>query len=343
MRKRAAILAFGAVLLILAAIGAFPLYLHYFRYPPAPARLLPQNASAYIYVDLRPIRRVAKIEPGAILSDPEVAAFSQATGIVPERDIDEVAFALLPGPPDEKGQPTFRSTEVFTGRFDLGRLRQFLERSGARVYHRDQPIYEIPREDRTVRVTILDEKTVAVSNTSGPETIVSVIDRDQHLGFPRSGAYRMNEGFKRVPFGAIAWGTVHIARKNEIGITAIPFLGSQLSLPPGAEVVGSARALSSLELRAETQLGSDRDAQKLSDQIATYLTLFRAVQITMGTGGADADAKQLFDSWRVERDGMKVILKADVPFSFVAKLARENQPPAQSRENANDGGNKAKP
>jgi hypothetical protein len=344
VRKRAVILATVATLLVLAAVGAFPLYLHYFRYPPAPARALPQNADAYIYVDLRPIRTVAGLAPGSLIPESDVLSFSAATGIIPERDIDEVAVAVFAGPKSPTGEATYRSAEVVTGRFDRSRLRAFLERAGQRISYRDYEVFEVPREDRTVRVTVLDDHSVAVSNLSGAQTINAMIDRSQHLGFPRSGPYRMNEAFKRVPFGAIAWGTVHIANRSESGFNELPMWGSRLSLPAGTEVIFSACVLSSLEFRAETLLGSQRDAEKLSDQIATYLTLFRAIELAMPTGGADPDAKKLFESLRIEREGMKVQVKAEVPFSFVAKLARENQlqPPAQRREDAENGQDKSK-
>jgi hypothetical protein len=94
-------------------------------------------------------------------------------------------------------------------------------------------------------------------------------------------------------------------------------------LPYNTEVTASARVLSSLELRAEAKLKDEAAAEKLAGEIGTYLTLFNAVQMSVGTKGADAEAKQLFENLKLERDGERVTVSAQVPLRFLQKLASD--------------------
>jgi hypothetical protein len=47
------------------------------------------------------------------------------------------------------------------------------------------------------------------------------------------------------------------------------------------------------------------------------------VQISVGTQGADADVKQLFDDLKLERNGERVIVSAEVPLRFLQELASQ--------------------
>jgi hypothetical protein len=328
VRRRAAIL---IVVLLLGVAAAIFVYFRHFRYLPLPARLLPEEATAYIYVDLKPIRAVTSVEPGSLFGDPEVAEFSRATGIVPERDIDEVAVAVKPFRTTPQGTE-YRSAEVFVGRFDAQKLAEYLKSKGRSVSYRDLEVFEIPREDRMVRVSIVDPKTVLVSNGEGYFSIRYMVDKFEHVGFPRGGPSRLRRNFRRVPIGSIAWAVYRAESPDPSAKLELP-AGLSLTLPRGTEVVASARALSSLQLRAEAETTRERTAKNVADQIATYLTLFRAIEISVGTGGADKDVKQVFDSIRVQQEGSRAIVTAEIPFAFLSKFARElKENPAQSRE-----------
>ena len=157
-----------AVLALLIAIVAGGIatiaYLRY-RQPPLAVRLLPDTAEAYIYVDLRPIRAVADLKPGTLVQDDEVAAFSRESGITPEHDLDEAAIGVLPAEQTASGTPDRRFAEIFAGSFDSGHLTDFLRKRATTVDRYDGvEIFVIPREDRTVRVSILDSRIVAVTN-----------------------------------------------------------------------------------------------------------------------------------------------------------------------------------
>jgi hypothetical protein len=132
----------------------------------------------------------------------------------------------------------------------------------------------------------------------------------------------VRRNFDRVPLGAITWAIVRMNSDPQHGELPLPG-GLNFRVPYNTEVVASVRVLSSLELRAEAKLKDEAAAEKLSNEIGTYLSLFKAVQVSLGTKGADADVKQLFENLKIERDKERVIVSAEVPLRFLQKLASE--------------------
>ena len=61
--------------------------------PPEVARLLPES-DAIVYVNLRPLRAVTHLDRVPVSRSEDYQRFVDATGIVPERDLDAAAFAL---------------------------------------------------------------------------------------------------------------------------------------------------------------------------------------------------------------------------------------------------------
>lgn len=315
--------------LLIALVGGSIATIAYLRYrqPPLTLRLLPDNAEAYIYADLRPIRAVADLKPGTLVQDDEVAAFSRETGITPEHDLEEAAIGVLPAEPVRSGNPGSgnpqrRFAEIFAGSFDSGRLADFLRKRATTVDRYDgTEIFLIPREDRTVRAAILDSRIVAVTNATSADPIQRIIDRF-HRRQPARAPEFVRRNFDHVPLGAIAWAIVRMNSDPQHGVLPLPG-DINVKLPYNTEVTASARVLSSLELRAEARLKDEAAAEKLSNEISTYLTLFKAVQISVGTQGADADVKQLFEDLKLERDRERVIVSAEVPLRFLQKLANQ--------------------
>jgi hypothetical protein len=313
------------VVLVAAGIATFA-YLRY-RQPSLALRLLPDNAEAYIYVDLRPIRTVTEIKPGTLVEDEEVRAFSRETGIVPEQDLEEAAIGVLPAEPVKSGAqgtnaPERRFAEIFAGNFDESKLIDFLRKRATTVDRYDGiEIFVIPREDRTVRVTVLDSRIVAVTNSASADPIQRIIDRFHRRQAARAPDF-VRRNFDRVPLGAIAWAIARMNSGPDQGVLPLPG-GIEFKVPYNTEVIASVRVLSSLELRAEAKLKDEAAAQRLSNEIGTYLTLFNAVEMAVGTKGADADVNQLFQNLKLERDKERVIVSAEVPLRFLQKLASE--------------------
>ena len=119
-----------AVLLVAAAV-AFVVVLRKHA-PPEPARLLP-GADGFFYINLKWIRRIdfaGQLPP--VPHDPEYEQFIQATGFQFERDLDQAAFAIhYPTSLSESkigGPPAPRFSEVFIGRIDGVKLRDYLHK-----------------------------------------------------------------------------------------------------------------------------------------------------------------------------------------------------------------------
>jgi hypothetical protein len=336
MPRRWKIAVFALLIAIVAGGVATIAFLRY-RQPPLAVRLLPGNAEAYIYVDLRPIRAVADLKPGTLVQDDDVAAFSRETGITPEHDLEEAAIGVLPAEPvrsgapgsgapasgaPASGAPERRFAEIFAGNLDAGKLADFLRKRATTVDRYDGlEIFVIPREERIVRVSILDGRTVAVTNSTAADPIQRIIDRF-HRRQPARAPDFVRRNFDHVPLGAIAWAIVRMNSDPQHGVLPLPG-DINVKLPYNTEVTASARVLSSLELRAEARLKDEDAAEKLSNEISTYLTLFKAVQISVGTQGADADVKQLFDDLKLERNRERVSVSAEVPLRFLQKLASQ--------------------
>src|SRR5271154_2322644 len=85
--------------------------------PPEVARLLPES-DAIVYLNLKPLRAATHFDRSPVARSPEYQRFVDATGIVPERDLDSVAFALhrMDNPNGPNGPVGY--SEVFEGRFD---------------------------------------------------------------------------------------------------------------------------------------------------------------------------------------------------------------------------------
>src|ERR1700683_4301572 len=75
--------------------------------PPEAARLLPE-CDAMVYVKLKTLRAATHFDSSPVARSPYFQQFVDATGIVPERDLDEVALSMhrVPTPlPHKHGDP----------------------------------------------------------------------------------------------------------------------------------------------------------------------------------------------------------------------------------------------
>src|ERR1700727_471647 len=112
--------------------------------PPEVARLLPEP-DAIVYANLKPLRAATHFDRSPINRSPEYQQFIDATGIVPERDLDSAAFALhrMDDPNGPNGPVGY--SEVFEGRFDGERLTQYLASiATARENYAGHDIFTIP-------------------------------------------------------------------------------------------------------------------------------------------------------------------------------------------------------
>src|SRR5579872_4057112 len=236
--------------------------------PPEPARLLP-GAEAFAYVDLKWVRRLDRLgQVPPVAHDPEYDEFICETGFQFERDLDEAAFAIhYAGTPAAPGRE-MRFTEVFTGRWNSGRVAQYLGKLARSVVdYRGVQIFDIPLEGRTLRVAMLGVGTVAVSNSDDPEVIRGIIDRSRKLASPFGGPALLRRYYKYVPLASLAWAIFNVDPVGSLpSRNALSFLFTK-----PATVVASARYLGHVNFRAEAFTGSPDEARRLTEQLGTFL------------------------------------------------------------------------
>lgn len=310
-----------AVLLI-AAVVALLVVLRKHA-PPEPARLLP-GADGFAYVNLEWIRRTNLTgQMPVVPHDPDYERFIQETGFQFERDLDHAAFAIhYPG--DSGGDRETRFSEIFVGKINGERLRAYLRNiSGSIDSFGSTEIYNIPLTGRTLRVAILGVDTVAASNNSDRDVIRGIITRSRKLASPFGGPALLRQYYKHVPLTSLAW---VIFRTHDSPDTAAAGAGltldSSLLFSKPAVIVGSARYLGSVHLKAEAFTGSEDEAQHVTEKAQTFLALLGSAETSVSSG-TDPDLKQLFGSLKIEKHKDRAVLTANVPVNFIRKLVAE--------------------
>ncbi len=298
IRRRLPIL-FGFLLVVAAVAAVVELRKHA---PPEAARLLP-GADAFVYIDLKWMRRaeIGSHLP-AVPHDPEYEQFIQATGFQFERDLQEGALAVHYASPQTGGETRF--SEVFVAKIDGDKLRAYLKTlaSSADPYH-SIDIYNIPLQNRTVRVAILGVDTVAASNHNDPGVIRGIIDRSRKLASPFGGPALLRQFYKHVPIASLAWG---IFRLNS---TSAPAASVPLPFSSPASVVTSVRYLGAVHFRAEA--------------FTTFLAIFRSAEVSVAGKTPDPDIRKALDSLKVEQKKDRAVLTATVPVELIRKMVAE--------------------
>src|SRR5271170_2489322 len=167
--------------------------------PPEVARLLPES-DAIVYANLKPLRVATHFDRTPVDRSPEFQQFIDATGIVPERDLDAAAFALhrMDNPNGPNGPVAY--SEVFEGRFDGARLARYLAgMATAREEYAGHTIFTIPIEGRQLRIAQLGYDTVAASNMPTTEQIHAMLDRYRAAASPFSGSSLLAARYRDVP------------------------------------------------------------------------------------------------------------------------------------------------
>ncbi len=335
MRKRTAYTLL-TVLLLLCALAA-ALYLRQ-KAPPEAARLLPES-DAIVFVNLRPLRAATHFDRNPI-SPASFQPFIDATGILPERDLDAVAIGLhrMPDPSGPNGPTAF--SLVMEGRFDRTRLTRYLESISARQEtYAGRIIYCIPSQGRTVRVALLGYDTIATSNTPTPEQIHSILDRQRAAASPFAGSSLLAARYADVPAFSAAWAIGHIglpftqnpAGSEGSGSSArITLMGLELPLPADTTFVASLGLSTSLPLhpgavalRIDQIAPSDADAAQSVSSLNGLLSLFRSIQSAQQPTPrtpADLAFRQFIDSIAIVQHHDRATLTATLPPDTLKRL-----------------------
>jgi hypothetical protein len=296
--------------------------------PPEAARLLPES-DAIVYANLKPLRAVTHFDRTQVTRSPDYQRFVDATGIVPERDLDAAAFALhrMDDPNGPNGPVGY--SEVFEGRFDGERLARYLATiATAKENYAGHDIYTITVGDgkvtRPLRVAQLGYDTIAASNMPTPEQIHSILDRHRAAASPFSGSSLLSARYRDVPAFSSAWAIGHIGLPfSDRGYISI--FGLQLPLPEDTTFVASLRYLGTLHLRIEQIAPTEDDAAQASATLTTLLGLVKSVQKTQmqmqPNTASDAPLLELMNSAKIEQHKDRAVLTANIPIDLVKKLA----------------------
>jgi len=331
-RTRRTLLIVAAVLVLLA----LAVFLRS-KAPPEAARLLPES-DGIIYINLKPIRSFfRKVKPPE--RDPDYEQFVDATGIDWERDLDQVAIGLhrMQDPNGPNGQVAY--SLVLVGRVTGTKLNAWLESHATRrESYAGKTIYDIPSEGRTVRVAQIGYDMLAISNTPTPEQIHSMIDRHRTAALPFAGSSLLAAHYHEVPLLSVAWGIGQIGLPfSDSG--AIRIFGFSLPLPPDSTIIASVApalpvpgSLGVLRMKVEEIAPTEQDAQSQAADLATLVTLARGLAAPLGDSTANHGLKELLRTAEVTQHRDHVVVTATLPASFLATLAKGEEPSATASE-----------
>ena len=331
MRRRRTWISLAIALAVLGAL-AVALFLRA-KAPPEAARLLPES-DAIVYMNLRPLRAATHFDQAQVARSPDLQRFIDQTGIVPERDLDAAAFALhrMTNPQGPNGPVAY--SEVFVGRFDGRRLRQYLSSiARSQETYAGQTIYTIPVEGRQLRVAQLGFDMVAASNTPTPEQIHSILDRSRASASGLSGSSLLAARYRDVPLFSQAWGVGRIglpfSRNGQIS-----FLGLQLPIAAESDLVASIRWTTALplhggsaELRVEQFVADPLDAERTVNALNALLSIVRGIASAQPPRNpADAALRQVLDSATLTHHGDRALLHASATLDQLKAILSAHDP-----------------
>jgi len=331
MRKRTYI----PLLIVVAVLAAFGIMLYLrAKAPPEAARLLPES-DAIIYIHLKQIRELTHFDQTPVHRSPDFQQFVDATGIVPERDLDSAAFALhrMPDPHGPNGPVAY--SEVFIGRFDGVRLARYLSGiSTGQESYAGHTIYTIPIEGRQLRVAILGYDTIAASNMPTTEQIHSMLDRSRASALATPGCSLLAARFHDVPLLSEAWGIGHIglpfAQAGHISLFGLDLpLSADTDLVASLRYNGAAHMLTggAVHLRVEEIAPDAASATHTVESLSTILNIFRSVanERPIRTD-ADTAFRALLDSIQLTQHNDRALLNATASIDQLKSLATAHNP-----------------
>jgi hypothetical protein len=336
MRRRTWI----SLVIALAVLGALAVALLLrAKAPPEAARLLPES-DALLYVNLKPLRAATHFDQTQVPHSPDLQRFIDATGIVPERDLDAAAFALhrMANPSGPNGPVAY--SEVFVGHFDGQRLAHYLAGiASSQENYAGQTIYTIPVEGRKLRVAQIAFDMVAASNMPTPEQIHSIVDRSRASAVSSPGSSLLAARFHDVPLLSQAWGIGRIglpfAQNGHIS-----FLGLQLPLTAESDFVASLRWTAavplhggSADLRIEEFAQDPMDAERTVNALNALLSIVRGLaSAEPARGPADAAMRQVIDSATLQHKDDRAILHASATLDQLKAILSAHNPSSATIE-----------
>jgi hypothetical protein len=334
VRKRAISL---SIALALIAALAVALYLRAGA-PPESARLLPES-DAIVYIHLKTLRAATHFDTTPITRSADYQHFIDATGIVPERDLDDAAFALhrMPDPNGPNGAVAY--SEVFTGRFDGQRLASYLASIATeQENYAGRIIYSIPIEHRTLRVAQLGYDMLGASNMPTPEQIHSMLDRSRTSALGTPGSSLLAARYAQVPLLSQAWGIGHIGLPfTQTGDPSgqVTLLGFHIPVGADTDLIASVRYTGSVHLRVEEMAPDEGSAQRTVEALTTILGMLRGIAEAQPPHNAgDAAMRAVLNSATLAQHKDHAVLDATASLEQIKALASSAASDAESPDAA---------
>jgi len=318
MRKRTLV----PLLIVLAVVVALAVALFLRKKsPPEAARLLPES-DAIVYVHLKTLRAASHFDETPITRNADFQKFIDATGIDPERDIDEAAFALhkMPNPKGPNGPVAY--SEVFVGRFDGERLAKYLDTIAAqKESYAGRTIYDLPIEGRVLRVAQLGYDTIGASNMPTAEQIHSMLDRARTSAIGTVGSSLLASHYEDVPLLSQAWGIGHIGLPfGKDGQMSI--MGFDVPLADTTDLIASVRYSGTVKLRIEELAADDASAQRTVEALTAVLNIMRGISAEQPPhDAADSAMREILNSIEIEQKHDHALLNASATLEQLKALS----------------------
>ncbi|MGA2217277.1 MAG: hypothetical protein ABSG51_04275 [Terracidiphilus sp.] len=331
-RTRRTLWIVAAVLLLLAVA----IFLRS-KAPPEAARLLPES-DGIIFINFKPVRAFLRKDLKPPKRVPDYQQFVDATGIDWERDLDQAAIALhrMPDPNGPNGPVAY--SLVLVGKLTGQRLNAWLDAHAAsRETYVGHTIYNIPSEDRTVRVAQIGYDMLAVSNYPTPEQIHSMLDRHRTAALPFAGSTLLAEHYHEVPLLSLAWGVGQIgAPFSEKG--AISVFGLSLPLQDTSTIIASITPAlplaKALNLKVEEIAPTDQAAASQTNSLEAIVNLARAVTVPLSPNAANNGLRQLLATTTVTQHRNRVIITASLSPSLLTTLVQSENSTSTTESSA---------
>lgn len=320
--RRTLLVVAGVVLLLAVAIFLRS------KAPPEAARLLPES-DGIIYFNLKPVRTFLHRDLKPPSRVPEYQEFVDATGVDWERDLDSAAIALhrMSDPNGPNGPVAY--SMVLTGKLTGTRLNSWLDTHATnREVYAGHTIYNIPSENRTVRVAQIGYDMIAVSNFPTTEKIHSIIDRHRTAALPFAGSSLLSQHFHEVPLLSVAWGVGQIGLPfSESG--AINVLGLSLPLQDDSTIIASVKPGlplgNSVHLRVEEIAPDEAKAASQAAALSTIVLLARDVSVQLSSNPANNAFRELLKSTEVSQKRNRVVATATISPALLSDVTQSEK------------------
>jgi hypothetical protein len=241
-------------------------------------------------------------------SDPGYQDFVAQTGVQFYRDLDTVAISST-----NTGLENTESAVIFTGRMDQARLVGYLQKISNSVdKYRDKSIYSIPHGIAPIRVCMLDDRTVSLTQGQSSAAMHSMIDRSLTSALAHAPSSLVDSYYRYVPFASVGWAIL----RTHSPVSANPPAGQGYAdFLRNAAFVASLRYFGSFRLKLEVFSESEADAKRVKETANQFLT-------SMAQTGADnKNTKAFLDTLRIQQSGTRTVITVTVPPSVVKELA----------------------